>query len=198
MKGPNLKGPVVPRDETPDPHELVELTIAQAESYLERLNIMPPPPVSPRFEDEVTKMLNNSDSLTLEQIGMLHVRYVRYAEHVSYEHAKAKLGETSAKNALTEVKARLELDARAKNEIPKGEIDQHIRSSKLYLEYEAVWFGEHAKATLIGARLEGIQNMGASISRVITVRTTEVNAGAREHGSQKRGVRGSPPRALRG
>lgn len=155
--------------------------LAQVKLAMEEFGVTPEtmePPPDPSG-------MNNFETFTLTGLAELHTRLVNFAAYLEKKHAEAQVIVDGQKRAVKaffdETSLKLTADG-----TPKTEHGFRIRTTDVYKTLDADLFHVEAVWRLTKARLNGISSQASAISRLITARQAELEAGTRNGNLGKR------------
>ncbi len=165
--------------------------IEEVEQTLVRMNI--PAIARPDIElpEDINQRLNNPDMVPMTELARLHFLYTSYAGYANYERAKMNMMKLSAKRRLEKLKLELTLDLQSKS-IPKTDIPNLVKDNPLYAEQEHAYDRTNYLTNILETVYKDYDDIAASISRIVTIRTTEMNSVGRDNGIYNRGKTKAP------
>lgn len=122
--------------------------------------------------------IEEADSLTNSELGVLFAQYVAYAQYVGAKLAEVTVLYKISTGALKTLSAELSTQLASKG-VPKGEIGAHVRASVAFQECEDELLKAYALKSLIEAVHRAYDKQASAISRIITLRELEINASLR-------------------
>ena len=156
-----------------------DATLAVSEQYGIRLSD-PPEGYPPELYDVAEQL----PDLTLTQLEIYHAQYTAFANYVNESVVKEDALRDEAERAVSRIKTELELEYQAEGELSQKAINTQVLSSDLYLETVGIHEYYKYRAKLLASHYTTLNKSVASISRVITSRTSEVGI---THNVQGRG-----------
>jgi hypothetical protein len=147
--------------------------VDQAREALTNLGLeeYPKPSSTPRPLAEI----DEADSLTNTELGILYAQYIAYAQYVGAKLAEVTVMYKIATGALKTLSAELSTQLASKN-VPKSEIGAQVRASVAFQEGEDEVLKFYALKAMIEAVHRAYDKQAAAISRIISLRELEFNS----------------------
>jgi hypothetical protein len=165
--------------------------IEEVEAYLEaEMGVAPAAkPKGEQPEDLGDGLAERADSLTNSELAILHAQYVAWAGYLNGRLAVIKAGHKLAEMNLANIRADLEREF-FKTDIPKVEVPTLVKSDGLYREFQIEDLKLYMMKQILDARVRAYDKSAEAISRLITLRTDEVQAQRRNPQNRGRRQRG--------
>ncbi len=152
----------------------------------------PQPPSAP--PDLSEGLADKADTLTLDELGVLHAQYVAYAAFLESKLSQVKAAYKVSEINLKHVSADLSVKLYAQEGVPKKEVADRIKLDGIYRDFEVEYLKLYMMRELISARYNAYDTQAKAISRLITLKLDEREAARRDASmgtKRKRPARGT-------
>lgn len=126
------------------------------------------------------------DKMNNDQLGNLHALLIGYSTSLGLRLTESKIKENVAKRALDKHKAKLAIELHVAGH-PKNTIDDLVAVDEHTDELETQFYMFKYMRDLLQERHEGLSSQASAVSRIITVRTTEITGNIRDNQLPSRG-----------
>jgi hypothetical protein len=173
--GLNLSKTAVIDSDTPLQLKKAFDLIDEIDEYLhEEMGVEEYPKPRVRPDDLSEGIADRAESLTNDELAVLHAQYVAWASFLNGRLAVIKAAHKLAVANLRKMKAQLSVELYAKDSIAKTEVADHILIHPLYNEFEVEETRLYMMKQILDARYDGYKRSADAISRLITLRQDEI------------------------